>query len=140
MLLQVPQRLASYAAAAGPLSDWLCRFSTLRRPLDGAAQLGEVLAGASDVAAGILLAKKAAQAGKAAAEAAHRAKESAEKVRPQLPRFCACSGFTAVVKLKACCGWVRTHLSFCCFGRDCGCVASRAVGQSLHPLFEPTRV
>jgi hypothetical protein len=40
-----------------------------------------VLAGATDVAAGILVAKKAAQAAKAAAEAAHRAKESAEKVR-----------------------------------------------------------
>ncbi|WIA32870.1 hypothetical protein OEZ86_006044 [Tetradesmus obliquus] len=77
---QVPQRLASYAAAAGPLSGWLGRFSTLRRPLDGGAELEEVLAGASDVAAGILLAKKDAQAAKAAAEAAHRAKESAEKV------------------------------------------------------------
>jgi hypothetical protein len=81
--------LASYAAAAGPLSDWLCRFSTLQRPLEGAAELGEVLAGASDVAAGILLAKKAAQAGKAAAEAVHRAKESAEKVRPHVLCLCA---------------------------------------------------
>lgn len=78
--MQVPQRLASYAASAGPLSEWLGRFSTLRRPLDGGAELAEVLAGTSDVAAGILLAKKDAQAAKAAAEAAHRAKESAEKV------------------------------------------------------------
>lgn len=66
----------------GPLSDWLCRFSTLRRPLDGSADLAEVLAGASNIAAGMLVAKRAVHSAKGAAEAADRARESAEKVRP----------------------------------------------------------
>eukprot|EP00878_Enallax_costatus_P017746 GHUV01018646.1.p1 GENE.GHUV01018646.1~~GHUV01018646.1.p1 ORF type:complete len:277 (+),score=106.96 GHUV01018646.1:524-1354(+) len=77
---QVPQRLASYAAAAGALSEWLSRFSTLQRPLDGSASVHEVLIGASDVVSGILVAKGAAHAAQTAAEAAQRARESAEKV------------------------------------------------------------
>ncbi|KAF8067189.1 SPEF2 [Scenedesmus sp. PABB004] len=75
---QAAARLASHAAAAGPLAEWLSRFCTLRRPLDGGAELGEVLAGAGDVAAGILRAKAAAHAADAAAGVAARARGSAE--------------------------------------------------------------
>lgn len=77
----MPQRLASYSGAAQSLSQWLSRFSTLRRPLDGTAELIEVLTGAGDIVSGILVAKGAAHAAQSAAEAAQRARESAEKVR-----------------------------------------------------------
>lgn len=89
---QVPQRLAAYAAAAGPLSGWLARFSTLRRPLDGSAGLPEVLNGAADILSGILVAKGAAHAAQTAAEAAQRARESAERVRGCTDDDCGCAG------------------------------------------------
>jgi hypothetical protein len=78
--LQVPERLAGWAASSPALTAWLARFSSLRRPLDGAAPLAEVLTAAGDVVSGILTAKGAAQAALAAAEAARQAQASAEKV------------------------------------------------------------
>lgn len=80
--------MASYAATAGPLSEWLSRFSTLRRPLDGSAELPEVLVGAANIVSGLLIAKGAAFAAQTAAEAAQRAKESAEKVSVDLGHMC----------------------------------------------------
>eukprot|EP00775_Hariotina_reticulata_P002553 gene2553-2855_t len=78
---QVSQRLSSYATASEPLGQWLARFSTLQKPLDGTAALTEVVIGARDVANGILAAKVAAHAAKAAADAASRAGGSAIKAR-----------------------------------------------------------
>lgn len=79
-LLQVPERLAGWASSIAELTAWLARFSSLRRPLDGAMPLAEVLMAAGDVASGILTAKAAAQAARAASEAAEQARASAEKV------------------------------------------------------------
>lgn len=80
ILFQVPERLASWASGSTQLTAWLARFSSLRRPLDGAMPLAEVLMAAGDVASGILTAKAAAQAARAASEAAAQARASAEKV------------------------------------------------------------
>lgn len=82
--LQMPARLAAYAAAEAALAGWLARFRTLRKPLDGAAELHEVLGAAADVASGILAAKAAAHAASLAAEAAAKAKESGDKVGVRL--------------------------------------------------------
>jgi hypothetical protein len=79
-MLQVPERLASWASRSTQLTAWLARFSSLRRPLDGAMPLADVLVAAGDVASGILTAKAAAQAARAASEAAEQARASAEKV------------------------------------------------------------
>ncbi|KXZ56759.1 hypothetical protein GPECTOR_1g684 [Gonium pectorale] len=78
---QIQHRLAAQAELAGPLDDWLRRFSRLRRPVDGSAPLGEVLASANDVAEGLLRAKAAAASCRAAAEAAHKARASAEQAQ-----------------------------------------------------------
>ncbi|KAG2448325.1 hypothetical protein HYH02_006909 [Chlamydomonas schloesseri] len=76
---QIQHRLMSQAELAGPLDDWLRRFSRLRRPVDGSGPLGEVLASASDIAEGLLRAKAAAASCRSAAEAAHKARASAEQ-------------------------------------------------------------
>lgn len=77
---QVAERLASWASSSRALTAWLARFSTLRRPLDAAMPLSELLMAAGDMVAGVLTAKAAAQAAQAAAEAAKHAQTSAEKV------------------------------------------------------------
>ncbi|KAG2442556.1 hypothetical protein HXX76_002642 [Chlamydomonas incerta] len=76
---QIQHRLMSQAELAGPLDDWLRRFSRLRRPVDGSGPLGEVLASAGDIAEGLLRAKAAAASCRSAAEAAHKARASAEQ-------------------------------------------------------------
>ncbi len=76
---QIQHRLAAHSELAGPLDDWLRRFSRLRRPVDGSGPLGEVLTSAGDIAEGLLRAKAAAASCRAAAEAAHKARASAEQ-------------------------------------------------------------
>lgn len=78
---QIAARLAAHAAAAPQLAQFLARFGTLLRPLDGSGPSKEVLATASDVAAGVLRAKAAAATAAAAAQAAESARESAERTR-----------------------------------------------------------
>ncbi|KAG2499886.1 hypothetical protein HYH03_002175 [Edaphochlamys debaryana] len=76
---QIQHRLAAQSELAGALDDWLRRFSRLRRPVDGAGPLGEVLTAAGDIAEGLLRAKAAAASCRSAAEAANKARASAEQ-------------------------------------------------------------
>lgn len=77
---QVSQRLAAHEAEGSVLQDWLRHFSRLMRPLDGAADLKDVLTAASDIVNGILRAKAAATSANTALAAAKQAKQSADKV------------------------------------------------------------
>ncbi len=54
---QVQQRLMTHQAVGPPLTQWVTRFSRLRRPIDGSGSIKEVLAAATDSAAGVMRAK-----------------------------------------------------------------------------------